>query len=233
MERSALDSVYQELILKHYRSSKFRGELEAPDAVVPMRNPVCGDDILLQVQVRKSLDPARHAGFGRRKPNDVRSEVATLLCVVAQAGHADAAEAQRAYLAGMQRVLPRDHLPYLSRPNGVLALDALHPAPGLVLGPAHAEGQQRPGRGRHERGLVRPVLDQPAGRPVTGPVDEGAVVRAEPGPERQVVAARDDVDAVDLDDADRVDHALDVARRGGPRASGRRCRGSMWRPRAA
>ncbi len=51
MERSALDSVYQELILKHYRSSKHRGELEAPDAVVPMRNPVCGDDILLQVQV--------------------------------------------------------------------------------------------------------------------------------------------------------------------------------------
>jgi hypothetical protein len=78
---------------------------------------------LLQVQVRESLDPARHAGFGRRKLNDVRSEVATLLCVVAQAGHAGAADAQRAYLAGMQRVLPRDHLPYLARANGVLALD--------------------------------------------------------------------------------------------------------------
>jgi Zn-dependent protease with chaperone function len=78
---------------------------------------------LLQVQVRESLDPAKHAQFGRRKLNDVRSEVATLLCVVAQAGNADPADAQRAYLAGIQRVLPRDHLPYLPRTNGVLALD--------------------------------------------------------------------------------------------------------------
>jgi Zn-dependent protease with chaperone function len=78
---------------------------------------------LLQVQVRESLDPAKHAQFGRRKLNDVRSEVATLLCVVAQAGNADPGDAQRAYLAGIQRVLPRDHLPYLPRSNGVLALD--------------------------------------------------------------------------------------------------------------
>jgi Zn-dependent protease with chaperone function len=78
---------------------------------------------LLQVQVRESLDPAKHAKFGRRKLTDVRSEVATLLCVVAQAGNADPVDAQRAYLAGIQRVLPRDHLPYLPRANGVLALD--------------------------------------------------------------------------------------------------------------
>ncbi|HEY0036083.1 MAG TPA: SUF system NifU family Fe-S cluster assembly protein [Longimicrobium sp.] len=65
MERSALDSVYQELILKHYRSSKHRGELEAPDAVVPMRNPVCGDDILLQVQVREGrISEIRFSGQG-------------------------------------------------------------------------------------------------------------------------------------------------------------------------
>lgn len=80
---------------------------------------------LLQVQVRESLDPARHARFGRRKLADVRSEVATLLCVVAQAGHADADSARHAYLAGMLRVLPREHLPYLPRDGGVLALDAV------------------------------------------------------------------------------------------------------------
>ena len=65
MERSALDSVYQELILKHYRSSKHRGELEAPDAVVPMRNPVCGDDILLQVRVDDGrIAKIRFSGHG-------------------------------------------------------------------------------------------------------------------------------------------------------------------------
>ena len=79
---------------------------------------------LLDVQLRESLDPARHARFGRRKPGEVRSEIATLLCVLAQSGHEDPAEAQRAYLAGMQRILPRDHLPYLPRDQGVLALDA-------------------------------------------------------------------------------------------------------------
>ncbi len=78
---------------------------------------------LLQVQVRESLDPSHYARFGRRKLSDLRSELATLLSVVAQSGHDDAQSAQRAYLAGMQRVLPRDHLPYLPRPKGVLALD--------------------------------------------------------------------------------------------------------------
>ena len=78
---------------------------------------------LLEGQLRESLDPAGHARFGRRKPGQVRSEIATLLCVVAQAGHRDPAEAQRAYLAGMQCILPRDHLPYLPREQGALALD--------------------------------------------------------------------------------------------------------------
>ena len=64
-ERSALDEVYQAVILKHYRNASHRGELEAPDAVVPMRNPVCGDDILLQVQVEgdRILD-IRFSGHG-------------------------------------------------------------------------------------------------------------------------------------------------------------------------
>ena len=80
---------------------------------------------LLTVQVRESLDPSRYARFGRRKPGSVRNEFATLLAVVAQAGHEDRASAQHAYLAGLQRVLPRDHLPYAPPPAGVVALDAV------------------------------------------------------------------------------------------------------------
>lgn len=64
-ERTALESVYQELILKHYRGTKHRGELESPDAVVPMRNPVCGDDILLQVNANaESVGEIRFSGHG-------------------------------------------------------------------------------------------------------------------------------------------------------------------------
>jgi len=79
---------------------------------------------LLQVQVTESLDPSRHLRFGRNKLSDVRSEIATMLCVVAQSGHDSPELAQRAYLTGIQRVLPQDHLPYLPRKEGVLALDA-------------------------------------------------------------------------------------------------------------
>jgi hypothetical protein len=78
---------------------------------------------LLQSQVRESLDPGKLARFGRNKLSGVRSEIATLLCVVAHAGNDTHSDAQRAYLAGMQRVLPRDHLPYLPREGGVLVLD--------------------------------------------------------------------------------------------------------------
>ena len=80
---------------------------------------------LLHVQLRESLDPARYAKFGNRKPGNVRQEFATLLGVVAQSGNADPAEAKRAYLAGMQRVLPRDHVAYAPPANGVLALDGV------------------------------------------------------------------------------------------------------------
>ena len=81
---------------------------------------------LLETQLREALDPSRYARFGRRKPGNVRNEFATLLAVVAQAGSPDDADAaRRAYLAGMQRVLPRDHLPYAPPADGVLALDAV------------------------------------------------------------------------------------------------------------
>ena len=80
---------------------------------------------LLEVQVRESLDPSRYARFGRRKPGNVKREVATLLAVVAQAGSDNPAAAQHAYLSGLQRVLPRDHMPYAPPVEGVVALESV------------------------------------------------------------------------------------------------------------
>lgn len=79
---------------------------------------------MLQTHLREALDPSRHARFGRRKPGSVKQEFATLLAVIAQAGNpGNADEARRAYLAGMQRVLPRDHVPYAPPAQGIVALD--------------------------------------------------------------------------------------------------------------
>jgi nitrogen fixation NifU-like protein len=64
-ERSAAEALYQELILKHYRNARYRGELERPDVVVPMKNPTCGDDILLQVRYERGrVADVRFSGHG-------------------------------------------------------------------------------------------------------------------------------------------------------------------------
>jgi Zn-dependent protease with chaperone function len=82
---------------------------------------------LLQHQLRESLDPSRHAQFGRRKVADAKREAAILLALVAQAGHDNPHDALRAYLAGLQRVLPREHIDYAPPPEGVLALETVWP----------------------------------------------------------------------------------------------------------
>jgi hypothetical protein len=62
---------------------------------------------LLQVQVREALDPARTCTLRAAQARQVRSELATLLCGGRPARPWDSAGAQRAYLAGMQRILPQ------------------------------------------------------------------------------------------------------------------------------
>ena len=78
---------------------------------------------MLTVQVRDSLDPSRRARMGRTKPQAVRREIATLLAVVAHAGHEDLAGGRRAYLAAMHRMLPDAHIAYAPPAAGVTALD--------------------------------------------------------------------------------------------------------------
>src|SRR5215212_3508262 len=46
---SDLQALYQELILDHYRRPRNRGTLERADSSVVMRNPLCGDEITLQL----------------------------------------------------------------------------------------------------------------------------------------------------------------------------------------
>ena len=60
-----LRSLYQELILAHYRNPRNRGELEGADAEVHLRNSTCGDEITLRLRMRDGrIDEIRFGGQG-------------------------------------------------------------------------------------------------------------------------------------------------------------------------
>ncbi len=63
---TGLEDLYREIILDHYRSPRNRGELEAPPAHrVEGFNPLCGDEIVLYLDVRDGvIEELRISGQG-------------------------------------------------------------------------------------------------------------------------------------------------------------------------
>lgn len=60
-----LSSLYQQLILEHYRNPRNKGELEENTVEVHMRNPTCGDEIKLQLRLEgDQVTEARFTGQG-------------------------------------------------------------------------------------------------------------------------------------------------------------------------
>ena len=58
-------ALYQEMILDHYRRPRNKGRIDNPDAAAEMRNPLCGDEIDLQVNfVGDTLGELRFSGRG-------------------------------------------------------------------------------------------------------------------------------------------------------------------------
>ena len=58
-------ALYQEMILDHYRRPRNKGTLERADASVEMKNPLCGDEIELQVAFDgDSVSDLRFSGRG-------------------------------------------------------------------------------------------------------------------------------------------------------------------------
>lgn len=51
MNEPTLNSLYQQLILEHYRKPRNRAELPEHTVEVLMYNPVCGDEIRLQLRI--------------------------------------------------------------------------------------------------------------------------------------------------------------------------------------
>lgn len=60
-----LSSLYQQLILDHYRKPRNKGELPEKTVEIHMANPVCGDEIRLQLRIEGNrIVDARHVGQG-------------------------------------------------------------------------------------------------------------------------------------------------------------------------
>ena len=60
-----LNSLYQQLILEHYRKPRNKGELPEKTVEIHMANPVCGDEIRLQLRTEDDrIVDARHVGQG-------------------------------------------------------------------------------------------------------------------------------------------------------------------------
>jgi len=78
---------------------------------------------LLHRQLTESLDPSANWHAGSTKPFDLKNEIALLLSVIAQNGQDSAADAQRAYAAGMNAILPNTSIAYAPPAEGVGALD--------------------------------------------------------------------------------------------------------------
>lgn len=61
----SLDELYREVIMDHYRHPRHRGTLEQPSVSVTLHNPLCGDEVQLQLVVREGkIEAASWTGQG-------------------------------------------------------------------------------------------------------------------------------------------------------------------------
>ncbi len=62
---SALDDLYRDIILDHYRSPRNRGRLPQPDVATQGANPLCGDEIEISLNIRDGrVEDVRFSGKG-------------------------------------------------------------------------------------------------------------------------------------------------------------------------
>jgi len=62
---SNLDDLYRQVIMDHYSAPRNKGTLTDPDITVKMKNPTCGDQISLQLNVKDGkITDAKFNGEG-------------------------------------------------------------------------------------------------------------------------------------------------------------------------
>lgn len=118
----SLDDLYREVILDHYRNPRRRGALEHPDAHADGQNPLCGDEI--------SLDLA----FDGDRIADVRLQGRG--CSISQASASMMAEAVAGRTLAEVEALMRRFKAMMDIESGDPGIDASRP--GAALGDLEA-----------------------------------------------------------------------------------------------
>ena len=88
---------------------------------------------VLRAELQATLDPGHAWRRPTLKLSDVEADVVQLLAVLAHAGHAQTADAQRAFMAGLPRVLPNSSARYAPPAQGVAVLDEVWPRLDALL----------------------------------------------------------------------------------------------------
>ena len=80
METPQLNSLYQQLILEHYRNPRNKAELEEKTVEIHMANTVCGDESRLQLRIEDDvIEEAKFVGQGCSISQAAVSMMTTLL----------------------------------------------------------------------------------------------------------------------------------------------------------
>ncbi len=80
MMEASLTSLYQELILEHYRNPRNKGELADPTAEARVANPVCGDEV--DVQIRLDGDRIEEIAFNGQGCSISQASVSMMTALV-------------------------------------------------------------------------------------------------------------------------------------------------------
>jgi nitrogen fixation NifU-like protein len=143
---AALDALYQEQILEHYRHPHGKGSLAAPDGTATMRNPLCGEEATVTVALDRTgpevrVSDIRFTGDGcsisqgsaSMMTDMVRGltapEIASLTARFTQLLHGDAAATRDTLLGPLQAFATMSRVP-ARIPCALLAWKALASAIG-------------------------------------------------------------------------------------------------------
>ncbi len=101
----AVDDLYRELILDHYKSPRHHGRLEQPDATAEGQNPLCGDELTVTLKFGADGETIEDVAFDGHG------------CAISQASASMLSEEVIGHTAAQLASLEKDEAPLVAMMN--------------------------------------------------------------------------------------------------------------------